>query len=290
MSLCGCYAPPVVAYSGAAIDSLTDGIWSENLPEDILAPGRRVAILECSVEFVTMKYVTPTSRQALVGGPYMAISAVIDLSGIYRMRVDYPREVTRSIPRDVYASLVAALQSQGMTVVDPAHTVQTRPYRRLDRSTVQFSSPVQYIDPRGSDAGRPNRLETYPAWPLRVICEQSHAVLGAAESAIRTELQADVSLRLRLRVGVYKGRAALERGSVLHITDNESRHQVVAQRSVLSDRIVATHDEYEIISGRAQLVNWELFTDAIQRITPMYLAEALPDAAPVRIIADRRNR
>ncbi len=237
-----------------------------------------------------MKSVTPTSRQALVGGPFTALSAVVDLSGVYRMRVDYPRDVTRSIPLDVYASLVEALQLRGMTVVDPARTVRTRPYRRVDRSTVEFSSPIQYIDPRGSDAGRPNQLEIYPAWPLRVICEQSHAVLGAAESAIRTELQADVSLRLRLRVGVYKGRAALERGSVLHITDNESRHRVVAQRSVISDRIVATHDDYEIISGRAQLVNWESFTDAIQIITPMYLSEALPDAAPVRITANRRNR
>jgi hypothetical protein len=275
----GCHAPPIVVDAGAPGDpalSATEDLWLGDDPAPILPAGSRVAVLECSVEFVTMKQVTPGRRQAMLGGPFTPLSALVELSGVFRKRVSYPSDVLGHLPNEVYESLVDMLERRGLAVVDPHLVVTTRTYGRLDGSATDKSSAFRLFDPRGSDVGRTNAFEVYPASPLRVLDVDSRTMTTAADRAILAELGADATIRLRLRVGVFHGRASVERNSVLTVGTADGLHRLTSSRSFVSAPLLASPDGYELVAGRAYDVHWPAYRQLVLASLPAYLEPALP--------------
>lgn len=279
--LWGCHAPPVVMRPGATYGATVpwgrrDALWREIGPQCELRPGSRVAILECSVEFVTQKHVTPGDRQPMVGGPLGAASALVDLSGVFRRRVSYPRDVLLDFPRDVLEAAVFILEENGMRVVDPDAVANARGYRHLVRSSGEHSLPAYQLNPKGSDVGRVSEFLVYPAWPLRVLHTRSDSLIETAERAVHLELALDATVKIRLRVGMYRGRATIEQGSQILVSTAESTRRLLAERSVVSGLPVGRYDDYELVAGHEYTVDWPSFRAALGAMLPVYLSAGLP--------------
>lgn len=286
----GCHAPPIVmpteqAFTHSAMAKRTAELWTRDESTPNLRPGDEVAILECSVEFITMKHESPGDNQPMIGGPIGATSALVDLSGVFRKRVDYPSDFLLDFPREVHDSIVFVLEENGISVTDPNEVAGTFAYEDLVRSPIQQSWATHHLNPMGSDAGRVTEFRVYPSWPLRVLHESSDSLIDSAERAVRMELAADATLRLRLRVGIYQGRVSIDQGSEIIIAAAGSRQRIVADRSVVSGRLVAHADEYEFVSGQEYIVDWPEFRRAIHAMLPAYLTAGLPLADDTRLVA-----
>ena len=207
-SLAGaCHAPPITVHAGddcvrcAALCSNSD-LWRFGADDQpVLPAGSRVAILECSVEFVTMKQVTPGARQAIVGGPYSPLSALTEISGVFRKRVSYPPRVREIVPdekglisqrlaawcdggeidlvlttggtglgpRDVTPEAtmeVIEFQTPGISEAIRIQTLQKTPLAMLSRSVAGVRSGCLIINLPGSPTGVRECLEVaVPAIP-----------------------------------------------------------------------------------------------------------------------------
>ena len=293
--LCGCHAPPVVLrmdspYGKSALLAQAGELWRGGEPACELKPGSRVAILQCSVEFVTMKHVTPGENQPMVGGPIGPAAALVDLSGVFRRRVTYPNNVLLNFPREVLESVVFILEENGLTVADPDAVTGTRGYRHLARSAVEHSLPAYHLNPKGSDVGRVSEFRVHPAWPLRVLHEGSDSLIETAERAVRMELALDATIKIRLRVGIYHGRASIEQGSEIFITTDDSTRRIFADRSLISDRRVARCNDYEFVSGQEYTVDWTSFRRSMRAMLPIYLSGGLPAPDDTMKASNRLDR
>jgi hypothetical protein len=288
----GCYAPPLVVseHAPTAAGVLDDPalLWSGDGWTPMPRAGSRVAIVECSVEFVTLKSETPGERQAMLG-PITPVAALVDLSGAFRTRVTYPRDLMVELPRHVLELVTTVLEERGLDVIDPMAVADSDAYAHFEGSVVGRSSAAYHVNLRGSDTGRTGAFHVYPAWPLRVLEEHAHRV-ATGERAIRAGFDAALSLRIRLRVGVYRGRVSLEQGSVISFGTDAGTHRIVAERSVVSSRVVGTRGDYTLTGGRPYTVDWPGFRAIVLDLAPRYLGPVLPapaDAAP-RTVSARR--
>ena len=284
----GCHAPPLTIRMDRTVHDappIAAGVelWDT---DDDTPPlrGRRVAILECSLELITMKQETPTTRQAMVGGPVLPTSAIVDLAGVFRRRVDYPRDVAHRLPRRVLDGIVEALEVDGVDVLAPETVACCSAYCALERETVVRSSPIRQLEVRGSDAGRANQYRTYPASPLRVLTARLHDKdAPAAEHAVLDEVEADVAMCLRLRVGLYQGRVSIERGSVIALRTRESSARLVSERSVVSHQDVASVGELKVVKGRRYTVDWPAFERGVEAMVPPLHRRRLAAAREERV-------
>ncbi len=273
----GCHAPPVIVDSRDSSDAierrlLEEAIWGlpEKTPSD--ATGARAAVMECTVEFITMKQVTPSARQAMLGGAFTPLTAIVELSGVFRRRVTYPSETQLELALRVYDALVARLLARGYDVIEADRVVASRTLRNLDGSAVDFSSLVYHLNMIGGDTGRIGEFRAVPAHPLPALHDEEDDTLEFAERALLAEFDADLVIRLRLRVGLYKGRVSIEQGSSIHIACGSEDPPVESVRSVVSEAFVGGHDDLMPVAGERYSVDWELF-----------MAEAIPlSAAYVR--------
>ncbi len=278
----GCHNPPIVMHLGITSTDIlqrhaNSELWRGNAPIPAFTTGDRIAITECSVEFVTIKQETPTDRQALIGGPIMLSSALVDLSGIFRKRVTFPSEVLFSLPRNALELVTGVLEDRGLFVINPNEVAGCPAYQHLAQSSLERSSPAYHLDPRGSDAGRTNEFLVRSARPLRILPKRCDEVIILADRALREELNADYTLRFRLRVGIYQGRVSLERDSTIRIGCDDGYYKLMSERSVVSSELVAVCDGYEVVSGKIYHVDWPSFRRFAQSMIPCYLCAGLPE-------------
>lgn len=285
----GCHAAPmVVAREPAGALAAAPGrpldVWKDDLPRVEVPYGSRLAIVECTVEFVTLKQVTPSQRQSLGSPVYSPLSAAVDVSGLLHHRAEYPARLRLELPGAAHTVLADLLTSRGLDVLDAHEVAAARAYAVVPGAAAAASTPLLVMDPRGADTGRPRAFDARPAWPLRVLEERPSSLDDVADSALRTELGADLSLRLRLRLGLLEGRPCLEPGSAIEIGRDGTRRRIVADRGAVAPRTVAVPDERHLVSGRTWTIDGDAFQQAVLALLPDFLRDALPDARRGRVL------
>lgn len=207
---------------------------------------KRVAIVDCSVEFVTRK----------VEAPLKAVE------------IKYEHALYQAVADELYATFVAALESRGLEVI-PGETVQ---------SAVAFRGFVTQLSIEqswfgiASDTGRIKRTLIRSPGALRIVEKGRDVEVESVEAALIKEIGADVALRLRARVGVYEGRASLERGTTIWVLSEDVVGNLTADRSLLSDERVA----FEKTEGGTTVysVETEKYVAAMRKMIPPFIEMA----------------
>ena len=77
------------------------------------------------------------------------------------------------------------------------------------------------------------------------------------------ELQADLSIRARFRVGVFDHRVSLNRGALVHFTGPAVAGSVTSLRSLLSDKKIIASRDFFPVKGDVLIVSADDYPDRL---------------------------
>jgi hypothetical protein len=208
----------------------------------VLGKGRRVVITEFEVELVDLQFQPPLPRQLIFKPPPVAIGGVglalipgvaLELIGPGRRNTRLPEDRHRALAAKLHSVFLDDLRRRGLEVVPNDVLFASTSYAGLPKRRGASSTPFMVLNPFGSDTGQVMHTRTVAAPGLGVVAPTFGR--AAAESRILEETGADAALAVRLRVGLYFGKAALEHRNAIRVTTAAGKTTLRARHSILSD-------------------------------------------------------
>ncbi|MBX3468488.1 MAG: hypothetical protein KF878_16570 [Planctomycetes bacterium] len=244
------------------------------------APGqprvREVALAEFSVELVTHTWRAPLPGAALFDPTmFTDVGILVQLLGLGRRLARFDEGLQGALPDRLCAAFAEGLGTRGVAVRPVAEVRACRTYDGYEAAARGSSSLARLLNPVGHDTGRIRSFEVLPATGLPVIEGAAGGqTLEEVDAALLGETGADMVVRVRLRVGVYEGRASVERGSEVHVTHAAGRGRVTSGRSITSDEEVAVAG-FLPVRGIAYEVDGAAYLAAMDALFPVYRELAL---------------
>lgn len=271
-----------------AADKLPANYWKHTGPAGattILSPGRRVVVTEFDVEFVDLQLQSGFGPQAafklppLVLGPFtplMGLGFGLQLSGLGPKNARLSAEQQEGLTAALLTRFEKQLASRGLVVVSQAALAGSESFAALKTKPVVKSSPLLLLNMAGSDTGFVLHSRTIAAPGLGVVTCRT-AQRREAETQILRNTDADIALAAQLRVGVFRGKAALEAGSTIRVATAGGQTTFTAQRSILSDLDVIAGSKFRPIVGRIEPVVADDFAHELGAMLPTFLDLAFGD-------------
>ncbi|MHC5109801.1 MAG: hypothetical protein ACYTHJ_07985 [Planctomycetota bacterium] len=220
---------------------------------------KRIAIAEFTVEFVSRK-----------------------IEGNKSTSIEYSTYLMNDLPNSLYKMFRENLESRGLEVLPPSQVIRSRAFARLDTEMNGFKPELNNTSAFTSDTGRVKELTLYAAEEFRVVRGSGDADIESVEAEMLKELEADVVLRVRIRVGAYGGHPSLERGSTVWVLSPNVAGNLSFERSLISNiRVV---EEKRTVIGRGSVLNI-MVPDYLRGINEMFpaflnMAHMSADSAP----------
>jgi hypothetical protein len=306
--LAGCLAAPKQAskitpepvtqtsHQGVKIDLVMPaGYWKQSGPADaaqIIRNSRRAVITEFAVELIDLQSQGPFERQMAVNPPPMIFGPLISLDGLTfiaalsvnvvglgRNNVQMSDDKQQALAGSLYNYYESDLLRRGLAVVPTSALLASPGYARFKAKPVVKSSLLKLLNPVGNDTGVVLRSRMVGAPGLGVVtCGVSER--SAAEDRILRDTGADVAVGVRLRVGSFHKKAALEQGSVIRLTTAEGTSLFTAKHSILSDADVITEPHFKIFTGHIEPVVPDEFIRELASMLPKFLDLAIREPIP----------
>lgn len=228
-----------------------------------------MAIAEFSLEFVRSKReLTADLSQLISQQPELAKKA----SGtVQSVDVVYPNE--HDFPAPLYKMFCEELESRGLEVLPAAALRAASAYRRFQTSPPGTVLTLENAYDGSSDTGRIASIALRSVPELALLRGGGDEDAESIEADLLKELNVDVLLRVRVRVGTFSGHATLERGSVVRVCTSDLNGSLLANRSLVSDTWVIA-DMRERGGGWEVRVNLPRYEEALRRMFPPFIAMA----------------
>jgi hypothetical protein len=275
-------------------------------PRVALGKGRRVVVTEFDVEFVDYQFQLPIPRQPMFKGPMISINPAhmaINVIGLGRRYTQLAEEQHQALASDLSNAFLEDLRRRGLELVSQDDLHASPAYAELRKSSMVRSSPLMVLNMLGSDTGIVMHTRTVAAPGLCVLQGSLGGAMGlpgfldsrasglcalrgsvpartAAEVRILQETRADVALAVRLRVGTFRDKPALEHRSVLRLTTCEGSTTLRACHSLVSDLVVTDASRFRPIVGRIVPVDPGMFSSELTAMLPKFIALALTESRP----------
>jgi hypothetical protein len=272
-------------------------------PQVALGAGRRVVVTEFDVEFVDYQFQLPTPRQPIFKGPMISINPVhmaIQAIGIGRKYTGMAEGEQQALASDLYDAFLQDFRRRGLELVSQDDLHASPGYAELPKESVVRSSPLLFLNTLGSDTGTVLHTQTVAAPGLCIlqgslrgsmgapgfldsrasglcVLQRSRVARAAAEARILRETHADVALAVRLRVGLFRGKPALEHRSLVRLTTCEGSTTLRACHSLVSDLVVTDPSRFRPIVGRIEPVDPGMFSSELTAMLPKFIALALSE-------------
>lgn len=271
----GCHESSMT--SPAAGQELASTYWKRhNVPNMSQRGYKRIAITDFSVEFVTVRMESPLESQSAFTPPPITPGqhgAVV--SGLRRKQISFEPSLCKEVTDEMYDLFVGSLKSRGLEALPREEVTASEAYKRFSTLGTRDSSLTQRINLVGSDTGRTKRVKVYPASGLRIINGARNEDIEDVEADLLLELNADVSLRVHVRVGVFHGHASLERGSTVWVQSRDVIGNLTSDRSLLSEDVVVDEEKFKQLKGQPYIVLGERYHAAIKKLFPSFVAMGL---------------
>lgn len=281
--LAGCRPSPKVV----TLDDLQDGIQRAVLaPEywsfrsEVASPGQAVepavvVFTGFEVEFITAKKELPFNNQPVIGMvPISPIGLGMELSGLGRRSVRFPPELQDEVAGLLREKMRELYDIRGSAVIGIDRVKQTAAFGEFTTGTGDSLGALQQANFMTTDTGTVRAAELRPApGHLLITGAKGDRTPTQVEQAILEELDADVSVRVRLRVGLYRGLASLERGSrVRFVTRDGGRAVVESLRSILGTEQVRAKKDFVPVAGDIEQVDGPLYVSQLSDMMESYLS------------------
>ena len=284
-ALAGCHALPRTyndpnLNEPATIERLfASDYWSRLEAPPLTEKGyRKIALTEFSVEFATHKVLlagaAPASRVDWT--LYTPIGLIRAMFGIGRRLTEFDNELVETLPAQMYEDFVAQLEDSSYTVLPKTYVGGAPAVREYRTENSHDSSWLRYFNPVGTDTGRVAVTKTHPIEGLKVVIGAMDGLAEDVDLKVKRQVRADVVVRARFRVGVHKGVAAVESGSIVFVTADEVHGYLQSHRSLVSATPVVNEDAggFMPFVGTTYVVDTKKFKAAMKQLFPTYLTLA----------------
>ncbi len=241
-----------------------------------LSRGRRVVVTEFDVEFVDVQFQPPARHQPIYK-PVVTLSPVhlgLELIGLWRRCSVLAEEQQQVLASQLYDVFLRDLRQRGLNLVSQDDLLATPGYAELRKMSVVKSSPLMFINALGSDTGVPYHTRTIAA-PGLSVQQGTSCDRETADTRILQETRADVAVAVKLRVGTFRERPALEHRSVIRLTTCEGSTKLRACHSLVSDLVVVDTTRFRPIVGRIEPIDPAMFSSELTAMLPKFIALAL---------------
>ena len=245
--------------------------------------GRRVAITEFNVEFVDLQFQNPFGHPTMIDSP-SAPTRSADAAGPARREpsgVDQGGKSAMSTGNQINLSQALQnvfeqyLRDNGLIIVPQKAVTACAGYTKLKPRPSMSSSWSLFLKPVTTETGVVLRTHTVAALGLGVATCGASA-LASAEAEIMRETDADVVMAVKLRVGTYHGKAALEPNSVIRWTAAANPIVLTAQKALVSDADVTDASRVLPFAGRIEPVDHDQFVRRLEEMLPVFIGLAFP--------------
>jgi hypothetical protein len=251
---------------------------SSGPPDEELTVGRRVAITEFSVEFVDVRLENPFGRPTMINSsaaPTRAVQPRTGPSGARTRQTPMPTadQIQLSeVLRDVFER---HLREKGLIILPQTDVTASAGNANLTPRSSVNSPWAQILKPVTTDTGVVLRAHTVAA-PGLGVATRNRAALASAESEIKRETEADVVMAVKLRVGIYHQKAALEQNSSIRWMTADRSITLTAQKSLVSESTVTDDSRLLPFAGRIELAHQEQFVRQLEAMLPAFVGLAFP--------------
>ncbi|MFG0304859.1 MAG: hypothetical protein ACF8Q5_01455 [Phycisphaerales bacterium JB040] len=234
-----------------------------------------VAFTGFEVEFITAKKELPFNNQPVIGMvPISPFGLGMELSGLGRRSVRFPPALQESVAGLLRDKLRELYEIRGSMVLGIDRVKGTAAYGDFVTAEVDSLGALQQANFMTTDTGTVRAAELRPApGHLLITGAKGDGSVAGVERAILEELDADVSVRVHLRVGLYRGLASLERGSrVRFVTREGGRSVVESLRSILGTEQVRARKDFLPVTGDIEQIDGELYLSQLSDMMESYLS------------------
>jgi len=276
----GCHAIPQTPHAAKLDDpgmlATSAPLYWHNHRLPVLPAGAKIALVEFSVEYVEEKLESPTKAQPVIFGTEYGITGLaLTAVGVSKTRLELDGKAMPLLPDEMHDIFVRELESYGLTVLPDADVRKCASYALFTCWKPGSAYLLQRLDFTGSDTGNAKQLPVYPSEGHIAVKGARNMYVKDAEAALLKECGADAVVRARFRVGLYKGRAAVERGSKVFVTTASGSGELRAVRSLVSESAIAEKGSFKLFRGTVYSPEWDRFRSAILETFPPYASMAV---------------
>jgi hypothetical protein len=246
--------------------------------DEELTVARRVAITEFIVEFVDVQIENPFGHPTTIkssSAPTRAVEPGTQGSGAQAQQS--PMSTASQIQistalRDVFER---HLRQNGLIIVPQPDDTSSARHANLKPRPLVSSPWAPFLKPVTSDTGITLRMHTVAA-PGAGVATSGRAVLAATGTEVKRETEADVAMAVKLRVGIFDQRAALEQNSSIRLMTADRSIILTAQKSLVSESNVTDDSRLIRFAGRIERAHEEQFACQLEAILPEFIGLAFP--------------
>jgi hypothetical protein len=233
--------------------------------------GAKLAILEFSVEYVTEKIESPTESQPeIFAADYGAAGFVLTSAGVGKKTLSLDKELMASLPNEFYSVFVDELREAGYEVV-PTETLRAaKSFKYFKSFKPGFSHAGQRLNPMGADTGNIKATKVHPADGLIVLKNAGRMRIADAEASLAQELGADAVMRVRFRVGLFRGRPTIEAGSKITVTTIGATGSIHSTRSIVSEKCICEKGSFRFFRGLVYTPDVAQYRECLVPMFPWY--------------------
>ena len=251
-------------------------------PDEELTKGRRVAITEFSVEFVDVQFRNPfghpttiKSSSAPMSTPTMPDQPGMELFGVGTKTTPMSMADQINASQALHDIFERHLRENGLIIVPQNAVTACAGYAKLKPRPSVSSSWALFLRPESTDTGVVLRTHTVAA-PGLGVATCGAAALASAEAEIKRETNADVVMAVKLRVGTYHQKAALEQNSIIRWTVAKGPILLTAQKALVSDADVTDASRFVPVAGRIEQDHQDKFIRQLEEMLPAFIGLAFP--------------
>ena len=167
------------------------------------------------------------------------------------------------------------LRENGLIIVPQKAVTASPGYAKLKPRQSVNSPWGQSLKPVTADTGIVLRTHTVAA-PGLGVATCGKAALASAESQIKNETNADVVMAVKLRVGTYHQKAALEQNSSIRWMAADRSIMLTAQKSLVSELDVTDASRFIPLAGRIEPTHQQQFVRQLEAMLPAFIGLAFP--------------
>lgn len=281
-ALTGCHEP-ASKLSQANLDepskvkSAAPSYWEHEPPTRSTTGYRKVALVEFAIEYVTEKLESLSDNQpGVVIHEFIPIGFATSMAGAGRIRIQLDEAMRKEFPDELHRFFVDRLQAEGLQLVSHDSIRAAKAFKSLALGQPGHTDLGHAFNVAGTDVGVPRLLVIEPAKGFDVILGTNDGrTVEQVEQELIKEVGADVALRVRLRLSVYRQCASMEKWSILRVTKSDTFGYHFAERSLVSDETVVKKEDFLLVAGVIKQIDSDQYRQAIHKLYPPFLNMAV---------------
>ncbi len=258
---------------------------------------KTVAITQFSVEYITSKKQLSGAGNSIKSGKFglgHLVAKGVEAAGVGEKRYDLGEDFKKNLPNHLYALLVETLNSEGFNVLTLEQVRDSKAYNRFKtKDKAEGKTKKKRHGRRFGGGSTVTKVDRFSAEGLVKL--KAGVVSGIknarAEAQLMHDLDADITMRVNIRLGVYNdGKPSVEPGSIFQIVSGYTEGtmpggkviynpkmsgQVSVKKQLLYGLEVVDSKNFEFGKGKIFKINSERFTEAMDAMFPAFARMAV---------------